>query len=140
MQRRIIVVCLVGAWGLAVLWAETARAATFLVPHAGVHARADPEVKDSKDAQDAPTRRWHRVVQVCEHAALAAIRRQSPGDVQQVSLGDEGNPLSLTLADDVLLTGTGQIRQDAFWHDFYFSCEVSPGGEEVLNFSYTLIS
>lgn len=121
MLRHFTVVCLMGLWGLAVVWGEAARAAP------------------GNNATPPATRR-HQVVQACEKAALALIRRQSPRDVQQVDLGDEGNPHSLALTDGALLTGTGQIRQDVFWHDFYFSCEVSPDSGEVLTFSYTLIS
>ncbi|RYM64496.1 hypothetical protein BSQ98_10645 [Serratia liquefaciens] len=129
------VCCLVVVWGLMVGWTGAIYSATFLSPHAVLGARA---ALATKAANDTTVRR--RVIQACEQAALTTIRRQSTHAVQQVRLGDEGNPLSLSLATDTLLTGTGQIRQDAFWHDFYFSCEVSVDGGEVLNFSYTLIS
>lgn len=143
MQRPVSVCCLVVAWGLAPGWSDVARPGTFLSPHAVSIARAGPTVKGAaapKTAGDATARRLHRVIQACEQAALTTIRRQSTHAVQQVSLGDEGNPQSLSLTADTLLTGTGQMRQDAFWHDFYFGCEVSADGGEALNFSYTLIS
>jgi hypothetical protein len=143
MKRHITVCCLVSLWGLTGVWAEAGQSATFLSPLAVAAAReggTKTGMKVTNAPKSAATPRRRQVAQTCEQAALAVIRQQSSGHVQQVHLGDEGNPQSLSLAANTLLTGTGQIRQDAFWHDFYFSCEVSADGGEVLNFSYTLIS
>lgn len=142
MQRYLTVFCLLAVCAL-MIWGNTSHCAPFLLSGAMGKLRGGyttATAKDTPDTKDTADPRRQHVVQVCKEAALVAIRQLSLQDVQQVHLGEVDNPHSLVLAADTLLTGTGHLRQDGFWHDFYFSCEVSLEGGEVLNFSYTLVS
>ena len=73
---------------------------------------------------------------ICRPAALAVLKKQTPG-VDRVFLGTD-DPKTLTLETSSRLTGSGQFRSPQGWTDFTFTCNINPDTAKVTAFQPAL--
>ena len=73
---------------------------------------------------------------ICRPAALPALQKQVPG-ADRVFLGTD-DPVTLTLASNESLTGIGQVRAEAGWRDFTFTCTLDPKTGKAAGFQAVL--
>ncbi|GHC68597.1 hypothetical protein [Limoniibacter endophyticus] len=73
---------------------------------------------------------------ICRPAAIAALQKWDQ-QADRVFLGTD-DPKTLTLENDRLLKGSGQVRAGNDWTTFAFSCELDPNSGRALTFETDL--